>query len=225
MAKLRLESYDRHTVELPDLCMHCGAQAAVRKSKTFSWFPPWIWILLFICGLLPFAIIALVMTKRRTVDVPLCEEHKNYWFIRQTLVIGSFLGICVLGVFSWILVMESDGRNGNPFGGIMCIGSIVLFVAWLIMAVNVQNNSIRPREITDSTITLVGVSKAFVEAYEEQWHVAPDLLDNLAREHWNQQRPSYRPGRSSEEDSDRILPADEEVKRETPPDTFQEGPS
>lgn len=42
MAVLRLDSYDRKVVELPNMCMQCRAPATRRKSKTFSWFPPWV---------------------------------------------------------------------------------------------------------------------------------------------------------------------------------------
>jgi hypothetical protein len=226
MATLRLESADRNILDLPDVCMQCGAPATLRKRKTFSWFPPWIWILLFVCGLLPFAIVALIMTKRRTIETPLCDEHKNYWFTRQLLVLGSFAGVFAVGFLAWVLVMEDDGRNDNPLGGILCIGSLIALVAWVILAVIVQSTSVRAREITNSDITLVGVSKAFVEAYDQQWHVAPELLDDLAREHWNQSRRSPSARRPVEEDSDRIQQAEEDEKRRSlPPDTFQEGPS
>src|SRR5262245_60095643 len=103
MATLHLESYDGEVGDLPDLCMQCGAPSAVRKNKRFSWFPPWVWILLFVCGLVPFAIVALVMTKRRTVNVPLCEAHKNHWLWRQLVVVGGLLAL--IGIFVAFLVM------------------------------------------------------------------------------------------------------------------------
>jgi hypothetical protein len=75
---------------LPDVCLRCGAPATLHKSKTFSWHPPWVYVLL-IAGLLPFAIVAIVLTKRRRVEAPLCEQHKHHWLIRQLLILPTFL--------------------------------------------------------------------------------------------------------------------------------------
>lgn len=224
MAVLRLESYDRNVEELPDVCMQCGEPATLRKSKTFSWFPPWIWVLFFVCGLLPFAIVAMIMTKRRTVDVPLCEEHRNHWLWRQLLVFGTLLGVVVIGVVAWGVLIANDNNRGDPLGGILCAGSLIFLVAWLILAVIVQSTSIRPKEITDRDITLTGVSKAFVEAYEQEWHVAPEHLDEVARERWSQggRAPG---GRRVIENTDRIQPAEEDEGRQMPPDAFREGTS
>ncbi|HTU18865.1 MAG TPA: hypothetical protein VMG10_12470 [Gemmataceae bacterium] len=223
MAVLRLDSYDRNEVDLPEVCMQCGAPAALRKSKTFSWFPPWVYIVLVVCNILIFAIVAMIMTKRRTVDVPLCEQHKNHWLRRQLLVLGSFLGVLAIGFVAMMVSSDNGGGNDNPLGGIMCVGSVILLVAWVILAVIVQSTSIRPKEITDQGIALQGVSKAFVEAYEEEWRVAPERLDEVARERWNKGGRAPRPGRRVIEDDGRIQPAEEDEGRKPSPDTFQEG--
>jgi hypothetical protein len=224
MAVLRLDSYDRKVVELPGVCMQCGAPSTLLKTKTFSWFPPWVWILLFVCNVLIFAIVAAIMTKRRTVDVPLCEEHKNHWLWRQLLVIGSLLGVLAIGVVA-VMVNSDNGGGDNALAGFLCVGSLILLVVWVILAVIVQASSIRPKEITDHGITLTGVSTAFVEAYKEEWHVAPERLDELARERWNQRGHVPRAGRPASEDADRIQPTDEDEGRRAPPDAFQEGTS
>ena len=222
MAVLRLESYDENVLELPEVCMQCGAPATLRKSKTFSWFPQWVWVLLFVCNVVIFAIVAMIMTKRRSVQVPLCEEHKNHWVWRQLVVVGSLLGLLAVGVAS-VAVLDNEGGN-DPFGGILCAGSLILLVAWVIMAVIVQSTSIRAKEITDRGIVLSGVSPEFIKAYEEEWHVSPERLDDLARQRWNQGRRMPGGERPSIEDSDRVRPADENEERR-PPDTFHEGTS
>ncbi len=217
MADLRLYSGDERVTALPDLCMQCGEPAALFKRKRFSWFPSWVWILLFVCGLVPFAIVAAVTTKRRTVEAPLCEAHKNHWLARQLLVVGSLFGILLLGGVTWAVSLDNNAR-GDDLGGLLCVGSVVMLILWVILAVVVQFNSIRAREITDRDMTLVGVAQEFVNAYQDEWHVAPERLDDLARESWNDSRhtPSQRP--TSEDD--RIRPEDD---RQPPPDTFREG--
>ena len=87
MGVLRLDSYEEMR-ELPAVCLRCGAPTVLRKSKTFSWCPQWVWLLLFF-GLIPFAIVALILTKRRTILVPLCAKHKNHWLWRQLLMMAG----------------------------------------------------------------------------------------------------------------------------------------
>lgn len=221
MADVRLESYDGGVLELPDVCMQCGEPASVRKRKKFSWFPPWIWILLF-CSWVPFLIVALVMTKRRTVEAPLCEEHKNHWFWRQLLVVGSLFGVLAVGVVAWSAVIANEGVDDGGLSGFVCLGAVVLGVLWLILAVIVQSTSIRVKEITDRNMTLTGVAPAFVAAYEETWRVPPQRLDELARERWNSGRRGSGGGRAVRDD-ERIQADDED--RQQPPDAFREGTS
>jgi hypothetical protein len=195
--------------------MKCGAPAVLRKNKTFSWFPPWIWLLFFFCGLLPFAIVAIIMTKRRTVSVPLCAEHKSHWLWRQLVVVAGLL-ILAVGFVTWIAAIDEPGGRNDSLTGLVCAGLFVLLVIWLITAIVLQSTSIRPKEITDRDITLLGVSDSFIQAYEDEWRVSPEHLDELAREHWNEGRR-----RRPADESDRIYP-DEESGRQ-PPDTYQEG--
>jgi len=193
MATLRLESYDGEVEDLPDLCMQCGAPSALRKNKKFSWFPQWIWVLLFVCGVLPFAIVAVIMTKRRTVNVPLCEAHKNHWLWRQLVVVGGLLALIGSLVASLAIIDQAGGANKDSFSGFLCLGGTIALIIWLIAAVILQSTSIRPKEITDTSITLVGVADVFVEGYEAERRPSPEQLDKLVREHWNQPNRASRP--------------------------------
>jgi hypothetical protein len=218
VADVRLESYAGEVLEFPDVCMQCGAPSTVRKRKNFSWFPPWTYLPLFCGGLPVFLIVALIMTKRRTVAAPLCEEHKNHWLWRQLLVVGSLVG--VIGV-CFLAAILNDDQGNDPLSGLLCAGSLILLVIWVILAAIVQSTAIRVKEITDSSITLAGVAPAFVEAYEEEWRISPDRLDDSAREYWNADRRGRRGDRPA--DDDRIQSSDEDEERQQPPDAFQEG--
>jgi len=57
MATLRLGARPWDDAEMPDVCMRCGAPAEVRKQKTFSWHPGWLYVLLLV-NVLVFAIVA-----------------------------------------------------------------------------------------------------------------------------------------------------------------------
>ena len=46
-----------------------------------------------LAGLLPYAIVAILMTKRARVQVPLCENHKGHWFLRNLFIWGGLLAV------------------------------------------------------------------------------------------------------------------------------------
>lgn len=224
MANLRLHSNESRVTELPDLCMQCGEPAILLKRKQFSWFPPWVWVLLFVCGLLPFAIVAFITTKKRSIEAPLCEAHKNHWLYRQLLVLGSLFGVILVGAVSWVFMLDNDndfgrGRN-NDLGGFLCAGSVLLLILWVIFAVVVQFNSIRAKEITDRDMTLAGVAQEFVRAYEAEWRVDPIQLDDLARQRWNDRRSSPLENRRESDEDERIRLEDDD--RPSPSDGFRE---
>lgn len=214
MGVLRLDSYERNVYDLPELCMKCGAPATVNKQKTFSWFPPWVWVLLFVCGLLPFAIVAMILTKRRTIGAPLCEEHKNHWLWRQLVIVGGFLALMAIGFMAAIATSDNPRGGDDPVGGLLCAGALVGLVIWLIAAIILQATSIRSSEITDTSFKLTGVSDVFIQAYEQEWRPSPARLDELAVERWNQGKrlPPVDHIQRPDEDDDR-----------PPPDAIQEG--
>jgi hypothetical protein len=204
MATLHVEAYPEDDVDFPSVCMKCGAPASFHKRKTFSWYPPWVAVLL-LAGIVPFAILAIILTKRRSLDVPLCEAHKRHWGMRQLLVLGTLLGLFGLGVVALIAVSAANnGRGNDAVFGTVCLGWVILMLGWLVLAVIVQYTTIRPSEITDTSISLVSVAPQFVEAYEEEYRVSPERLDEMARERWEHGRRRRRPARPYAEDDDRV---------------------
>ena len=45
MAEIRLQ-LDEADGGLPDICMRCGSEATVTKTKTMSWCPQWVGVLI-----------------------------------------------------------------------------------------------------------------------------------------------------------------------------------
>jgi hypothetical protein len=165
MALVRLHRDDADGY-LPDVCMCCGEPASALTTKRMAWCPPWVGVLI-LAGLLPYVIVSLVMTLRATIQAPLCDQHQGHWFNRLVLMWGSaaLLGlVSVAGiVFVSVLPQEQDAIKG-----FVCFGCILLLLAWLIVAIVVQNTAIRPTEITTTHITLTGVSDRFVDAVEDE---------------------------------------------------------
>ncbi len=162
MATLRLPRQRWEKDDLPPICMRCGAASTNRIRKTFSWSPSWIYVLVLV-GLLPFVIVALILTKRRTLHVPLCDEHRNHWSWRALVFGLGFLVLVVVGILGFALTTEPNPLNKQIRG----ITVLILFVgglAWLILAAVLQNSAIRATHITDRDMTLVKVAPEFVQA-------------------------------------------------------------
>jgi hypothetical protein len=170
MARIKLERYEAEEGDLPDICMKCGARATTEKLRRFSWQPPWVYVLL-LAGLLPFLIVALILTKRMRIPVPLCAEHRGHWTWRGWVVGGGFLGLFLLGLGTMILLAATDNagrRQGDDAFGFVCLGFTALGLVWLIVAAIVQHTAIRPTRITDYEITLTNVAPGFVKALLEE---------------------------------------------------------
>lgn len=153
--------------DLPDVCMLCAEPATAVRTKNMQWCPPWVGVLL-LAGLLPYVIVALILTKRARVQGPFCDEHKGHWLNRTLMIWGSLVlvGLIELGVLV-IFVATTGNNDQSPIGGFACLGGMLLLLAWVIFIIILQNTAIRPREITDKEIVLKGVSDGFVEAVRE----------------------------------------------------------
>jgi hypothetical protein len=178
MAQIKLYSREVRGDRLPMVCMKCGAPASVQVPKRFAWYPMWVNVLIF-AGLLPWALVALILTKRMTVHAPMCADHKRHWLIRSILVVGGLLFLIAFGATMFALAVSKDpGRgqpNDSPFFGLMCLGSLGGLLVLIIIAAICQATSIRPMEITDRTITLSGVSRDFIEALKASDSI-PEVL-------------------------------------------------
>jgi hypothetical protein len=166
MANVTLSKYECTRGVLPRVCMRCGAPADETKTKTFSWFHPLIYLAL-LAGFLPFLIIALVLTKRMTVDAPFCHEHRGHWIRRTLLVTGTLLVVLALGIGAIVYMSDQPPGAKDDLSGYLCIGAAVLLFAWLVLSMIVSLTAIRTTEITDRTITLAGVDEQFIAALEE----------------------------------------------------------
>lgn len=191
MARVRLRRSTAERGDLPPACMRCGEPSTVVKARTFSWHPSWVYVLL-VAGVLPFLIVALIMTQRIRVLVPLCDAHKNHWLTRNLVIWTSFFGLAVLGAGSLILMGENGpGRGNDPLPGYLCGGVVVCLIIWVFVAAVLQTTAIRPAEVTDGGVTLIGVGERFVEAVREE--------RELDQEEWDSRR---RPRDRYEDDDD-----------------------
>jgi hypothetical protein len=167
MAEIQLRQSETDRDRLPDVCIACGQPATSFIRKTFAWHPPWV-IVIILAGLLPYVIVALILTKRMTVEAPVCDKHCGYWWKRQMLMWLPLLAVIVAFTGGMIIASNAGAPPGqNELTGFVCAGSAILFLAWLIVAAIVQSMMIRPTEITDRSIRLKRVHEGFVDAFDQ----------------------------------------------------------
>ncbi len=165
MPEVRLYASEADSTRLPPVCMRCGAPATTYDVKKFSWHPPWVYLLI-LGGLLPLIIVSLIVTKRMTVRGPFCDTHRNHWTWRSWLSGLSLLALVVFGVGA-IALMISEALPKNVTA-LACVGTVLLGVAWMVLAIVLQSSSVGVSEITDRHITLKGVAFAFGEALRRE---------------------------------------------------------
>jgi hypothetical protein len=156
MANVRLGRYELYEYDLPRVCMRCGARAVTRKAKRFTWSPPWAF---FILGALGAAIFA----KSANVDVPLCDRHRWHFGGRLVVIFLGFVAVVALGVG---VAIAADAHLVEA--EFLVVPLLVFIVAYLVALVVISLTTIRPKEITDKSVTLTGVSEDFIEALNEQ---------------------------------------------------------
>src|SRR5262245_59256427 len=121
---------------MPDVCMVCGQAADKHVRKTFSWSPPWIILTVLIAW--PVAVLLmLVIRKRMTVEAPVCERHRGYWWKRQLLIWLPLVVFVAAAVVCGVIAANlPPGQDKLP--GFLCFGSAAIAFVWLIIAAVIQ---------------------------------------------------------------------------------------
>ena len=166
--------------------------ATTRKGKQFSWHHPALYFTL-LAGVLIYVIVALILTKRRWLSAPFCEQHKNHWLWRTAAALGGLALVAAVGAAAFMLVTSADQGGSDELGGGICLGSIALLLGWLVAVVVIQLGAIRATEITDRSITLTNVAQGFLIAYEEE--AERDYrprIDDIVRDHWRARKANCR---------------------------------
>jgi hypothetical protein len=197
MASVRLHCTEVKEGSLPLVCAKCGEPAESTVRKKFSWCPPWVLATILI-GLLVWVVLSIIMTKRMTVAVPLCERHKNHWSWRTwtillTLVAGVALCIAIPVTLS---SLNPRGRD-ETLSTLAWAVPVGIGLVWLIAAAMISSSAIQAGEITDQSIKITNVCAAFrdaVDQFRSTGREKPVIL-----ERWNSRKKDQ-----DRQDDDRI---------------------
>ena len=137
MASVVLTRREARSGRLPPVCMVCGEPTSLYKTRTMSWYPRALLflVLLGLLGIILLAILVSALQKRMRLEAPHCVRHQNHWVMRNLILGLSFLAVFIVGVglFVFAGIQENRLRN-DAFFGLACGGSVVLLLAWLVLA-------------------------------------------------------------------------------------------
>src|SRR5262249_47736833 len=126
MARLRLRQSETTRDQLPLVCMVCGQPSVAQFTKNFRWFPKWIGVLILPVPL-SYWIMAAVLSKYMTVEVPFCARHRRYFARRSiaTAVITVLLFL-VPAVLASVILATAENPDERVTGIMTGIFSFVV---------------------------------------------------------------------------------------------------
>jgi hypothetical protein len=137
---------------LPDRCVKCNVFTNERLTRKLSWHHPAIYILLLVAWLI-YLIVAMVVRKRATVELGLCEEHKAK---RRTFIWITLLMI-LGGVAGFFLAIAAE--DGTP----ALIGSLLLIAGIFFGVFTIRVTY--PSKIDDRFVWLKGVNADYLDQF------------------------------------------------------------
>jgi hypothetical protein len=117
-----------HTAVLPPYCIKCGRPAEPNFiSRKFSWHPPWVYIFVLL-ALLLYVILAVAISKRMTLQLPLCSRHlekyKSLRLAAVVLLLGGIPEMIIAGTY----LPESSMGYGIGAGVLALIAGLVCLI-------------------------------------------------------------------------------------------------
>ena len=123
-------------VQLPPFCIKCNAPAEGEPKRVkLTWHPPAL-LFLILLGLLPYAIVAMICSKKAVVYLPLCAKHRSPWTITSTIGLLLLLGgVGVCGVLIWLDASNTSGPGIIDRMGPACLLIPLAAIAGVVVMV------------------------------------------------------------------------------------------
>jgi hypothetical protein len=139
----------RPSAVLPDRCIKCNEPAVgYRLKRVLYWHRP-AWYLLIVLSIFIYALVALIVRRRATVEVGLCPRHRRQRYLALALgvlaLFGGMGGCIALGA-------ESEAA--------LYLGLLLALTGFLV--VGIANQVVRAAEIDEHYVRLRGVGADFL---------------------------------------------------------------
>jgi hypothetical protein len=142
---------------LPPICLKSNQPAMTWLKRNLQWHEPWLAVTILI-GMPIYVILALILTKRATIMVPLTEEWMERRRTRMKIAWGIALGGLLLGVLGIVL-----GNLGPQHEGFFLL-LLPAFIIVIVAAIYGQYacRLVYPSRLSDTHIWLKGVHPEFL---------------------------------------------------------------
>lgn len=139
---------------LPPYCVKCGQPATQWVKKNFSWHAPWVLVLVLL-NLLIYLIVALAISKRQKLDVPLCDAHYRK---RRTQLLAGW-GLLIGAIPAGMIVGSTGGDDMAGLGFLLGFAMVIASLVFLAIA----SRPLKPKLIDAGEGRYGGVSAAFLQ--------------------------------------------------------------
>jgi hypothetical protein len=142
MAEIHITCHDAENNNLPNACMHCGAQATVHRIANMN---------------------------GAKIPLPFCAKHQSgivqHWARTAGFVV---LSIWMAGIFIVTYDLEAALRmtGRSPYlVPAFCVASALWFLLWFFACLIWKPGQIRCKDRTEDGVILTGVSEQYVNAF------------------------------------------------------------
>jgi|SRR4051812_41174101 hypothetical protein len=143
---------------LPAYCVKCGQASDGTIKRNFSWHPAWVYVLA--VSPIIYIIVALIISKRMALEVPLCSTHRGQRKTRMMIGLGLLLGCIPLGI-----AIGASGSGDDLVG----VGFLVGFAAFIAgCVVLIMSRVMSAKEINEGGGRFGGISPAFLDVATRQ---------------------------------------------------------
>jgi hypothetical protein len=145
---------------LPDRCVKCNADTSGKRLKRqLFWHHPLLYIMIIFPGLLIYALVAVCVRKKATLQVGICDTHKSQ---RRWAIFTSWAGmlLAIAAMIGGAAILPTD------MAPITLLLGIVLFIASAIYGV-VRSRVVYPKKIDTQHAYVGGACPAFLDQLPE----------------------------------------------------------
>jgi hypothetical protein len=139
---------------LPNRCVKCNAPTADRLKRKLQWHHPALYLLIVI-SILVYAIVAMVVRKTATVNLGLCQEHRES---RKLSIVITVL-LAVVAMLSSIAAVQFE----MPLLGLLAFVLVIAAAVYGTITIRV----VAPTKIDEHFVWLKGIDTSYLQEFPE----------------------------------------------------------